>query len=306
MIPLLSSGGSFAQRSLRKGRRILFGEAGYDRQYLIQRYLDFTGRSPNLDEPKGFLEKLLWLSLHYRNPQIPSFVDKWQTRQQVTKRVGPEVLNELLGVWDRPQQVPFADLPDRFVLKATAGSGWNILCPDKSKLDISESIQKLTAWQNRNYYHWQREWQYRSLRSRIIAERFMFDPLHPHRSVPDFKIFCFNGQPRVIGVNTDRWGDNRHDFFDVDWNAVDYGMSTKPRSNPPLQKPENLAQMVEIAAKLADGFPFVRVDLYRHAEKIIFGEMTFSPSAGNMPIQQPEADNLWGSWITLPTQNIKR
>ena len=194
-------------------------------------------------------------------------------------------------------------LPNQFVLKATGGSGWNILCLDKSKLDISESIQKLRHWQNRNYYHWQREWQYKSLRSRIIAERFMVDPLRPHCSVPDYKFFCFNGLPRGIVVSTDRRGDTRHDFFDTDWNPVDYGVCIKPPSNPPLPKPDDLNRMVEIASQLAAGFPFVRVDLYRHQGKIIFGEMTFSPSAGNMPIQQPDADALWGSWITLPSRN---
>jgi hypothetical protein len=201
---------------------------------------------------------------------------------------------------DWPEDIPFDRLPNQFALKATAGCGWNILCPDRSKLNIPQSIELLRGWQKTNFFYQCREWQYKPLRSRIIAERLMIDPQHPDRSPPDIKVFCFHGEPRVIGISTDRRGDTRHDFFDCQWNPVDYGITTKPRCEIPPQKPGDLARMLEIARKLSAGFPFVRVDLYRHDNRIIFGEMTFSPSAGNMQLAAPGADELWGSWLTLP------
>jgi hypothetical protein len=297
---IVDSGVSFAQRCLNRSRRILNRNSAENRRLSIQRYEQFTGKTPDLQNPKGFLEKLLWLNLYYRNKRIPPLVDKYLARDQVKQILGPEVLNQLYGVWNRPEEIPFDKLPDQFVLKATAGSGWNILCRNKAKLGIVETIANLRNWQSQNYYYRYREWQYKSLRSRIIAERLLVDPNHPQRSAPDFKLFCFNGTPRVLGVNSDRWGDARHDFFDCQWNPVDYGLSEKMRSEPPLPRPKNLERLLAAAEKLARGFPFVRVDLYQPEDRIVFGEMTFSPCAGNMTIQQPEADLLWGSWLTLP------
>lgn len=294
-----------ARKGLRKARRLLLGDYADDRRVIIGRYRAFTGQFPNLNHPRGFLEKLLWLNLYHRDPRIVPLVDKWLARDRVAHLAGPEVLNEIFGVWDHPQEVPFDALPNQFVLKATAGSGWNIICRDKSKLDIAEALQRLKIWERQNYYSRYREWQYRSLRSRFIAERFMSDDAHPNRCAADIKLFCFNGIPRVVGVCTDRFGDPRHDFFDCQWKAVDYGLTTRPRSNPPLSRPDDLPQLIDIAERLSRGFPFVRVDLYRFEGKIIFGEMTFSPSAGNMPIQRPEADAMWGGWLTLPAAKLE-
>jgi hypothetical protein len=218
----------------------------------------------------------------------------------VAKIFGPQALNELYVVWDRPEDIAFDQLPSQFVLKATAGSGWNVFCRDRATFDQMHALNMLRSWQRQNYFYKYREWQYRSLRSRIIAERLMFDTNHCHRVVSDYKIFCFNGQPKVLGVNTDRWGDTRHDFFDTDWNPVDYGLAFAPRSDPPLPKPNDLKGILETASSLSKGFAFVRVDLYRYDGRIIFGEMTFSPQAGEVQIQQPEADALFGSWLRLP------
>ena len=294
---------SFARRAIGRCRYALIGDAGKTRRVLEQRYFDFLGRWPNLNHPITFREKLLWLNLFYRNPLIPPLTDKWLARAVVAKRAGPEVLNEVYGVWDRVDEIPFDELPQQFVLKVTAGSGWNILCRDRTKLDIAETIAQLRKWQNENYYYRYREWQYRSLKRRIIAERLMVDPVNPALSTPDYKFFSFNGQPRVVGVSSDRFGDTRHDFFDCDWNPVDYGMSNKPTSDIPLKRPDDLLAMVDIVRKLSAGFPFVRVDLYRHQGQIIFGEMTWHPAAGNITLLGPGADETWGSWLTLPAKS---
>jgi hypothetical protein len=293
-----------ARRGLRKIRRVLIGDHADDRRVMIRRYHVFTSQLPDLDHPRGFLEKLLWLNLYHRDPRIPSLVDKWLARERVARLVGADVLNEIIGVWDRPEEIPFDALPNQFVIKASAGSGWNIICRDKAKLDIADAMKRLKIWQRQNYYHRYREWQYRSLQSRFIAERFVCDDQHPDRCAADIKLFCFNGIPRIVGVCTDRFGDPRHDFFDCDWKPVDYGLTTRPRSNPPLGRPDDLARLIDIAARLSHDFPFVRVDLYRFKGKILFGELTFSPSAGNMPIQRPEADAIWGQWLTLPAARL--
>ncbi len=300
------TGVSFAQRCFCKGRKVWLGEAEDDRRWLVGQYHAITGRLPDLDQPEGFLEKLLWLNLYYRDPAIPPLVDKWLARDYVARRVGPEVLPDLLGVWDNPEQIPFESLPNQFVLKATAGCAWNIICYDKSTLDFQDAKAKLSRWQGQNYYHRSREWQYRSLKSKIIAEAMMVDPAHPGKSVPDVKVYCFNGTPRVVGISTDRRGDVRHDFFDTEWNPVDFGLTDKPRCSPPLQRFPDLDRILEIAATLSRDFPFVRVDLYRHQGRIVFGEMTFSPSAGLMRIQMPEADRLWGSWRRLPARSSEK
>ena len=278
-----------------------FAPAVDDRRWLVRRFHDFSGYWPNLRDPKTYREKLLWLNLCHRDPLIPVLSDKWSARGEVARRVGPEVLIDLLGVWDDPEQIPFDELPPQFVLKTTAGSAQNVFCWNPAEFDRSAAKAKLRRWLEEDYSRRYREWCYQSLKPRIIAEPLMVDPAHPARSPDDLKIHCFNGRPKVIKFCTDRRGDRRYECLDPQWNVLELGLvSPSKKCLTPPPKPDGLDHLLEVATRLSAGFPYVRVDLYRHQGRTAFGEMTWFPHAGNVPIAEPRFDRLLGDWIQLP------
>lgn len=273
-----------------------------DRRWLARRYEAFVGRRPDLRNPTGFREKLLWLNLHHRDPLVPRLTDKLTARDVVAERVGPGVLADLLGVWDRPRRIPFDRLRQPCVLKVTSGSGWNVFCPDPAALDVPAAIAALDAWAGQDYGHRYREWYYRRLAPRVIAERLMVDPRHG-RSPDGLKVHCFNGQPRLVQVCVDRRGDRRLECFDPDWRVLELGLNGPYRAPAPPARPDGLDDVLSVARRLSAGFPYVRVDLYRHGGRTVFGGMTWFPSAGNLPMDDPATDALLGSWLVLPEPN---
>jgi hypothetical protein len=277
-----------------------------DRRWLEWRYQQFVGRPPDLRNPTGYREKLLWLNLFYRHPLVPTLVDKYLARDEVARRVGPGVLTELLGVWDRPEAIPFDRLTDPYVLKVTAGSTWNIFCPDPAAVDRPAAVATLDGWMRQNYGDLYREWCYRPLKPRVMAERLMSDPDHPGRSPDDLKVHCFNGRPRFVQVCYDRRGARRYATFDPYGKVIDLGLDGAERCAPLPPPPEGLDDVMDVAAKLSAGFPYVRVDLYRHRGRTVFGEMTWFPSAGNVEIDDPATDGLLGGWIQLPARRPGR
>ncbi len=289
-----------AAQSLRQCRQLLAGGRWDHRRYLERRFYRLYGRWPDLDSPVRLSDKLLWLNVNYRHPLMPPLADKFLARAIVGERAGAEILVDLLGTWDRPQDIQFDRLPNAFALKATAGSGWNIICQDKSKLDIPATLAKLQSWMDQSYYHKYFEWPYEGLKSRVIAEPFLADPDYPQRSLPDYKFYCFNGQPHYLSICTDRRGNGRWDFFDRNWQTPDLCFDKAPRSETPPPCPPNFERMLSVAARLADGFPFVRVDLYNRRGQVLFGEMTWFPSAGFLRIDPPGADEMLGNLLTLP------
>ncbi len=270
-----------------------------DRLWLRQRYAAFVGRPPDLVRPTGFREKLLWLNLYHRDPLQPVLADKLRARDVVADRVGTGVLTDLLGVWDRPEKIPFDRLTGPCVLKVTSGSGWNVFCPDPAAVDRPATVAALRRWSRQNYAHLYREWVYRDLVPRVMAERLMVDPGHG-RSPDDLKVHCFNGRPRFVQVCVDRRGDRRYECFDRDWNVVELGLNGTARAATPPPRPDGLADVFAVAEQLASGFPYARVDLYRHAGRTVFGEMTWFPFAGLVPMDDPATDALLGSWLDLP------
>lgn len=296
---VLSSSYDFAVRSLRQARHALTGRREH-RRFLERRYYQLQGRWPNLDDPRLFSEKLLWLNVYHRHPLMPPLTDKYLAREVVARRVGSHILGELLGVWDDAREIPFDQLPNEFVLKVTAGSTWNIFCRDKGALDVPQTIAQLQTWCGQSYYDKYREWPYEGLQSRIIAEPFRCDPAHPQRSTPDYKFFCFDGHPAFVSVCNDRRGLRRIDCYDRDWKIPAFRFKGAPPSDHPLSRPDNYDEMLDIAARLSHGFPFVRVDLYNHQGKILFGEMTWFPSAGYVIVQPEDMDPRVGAMIKLP------
>lgn len=252
----------------------------------------------NIREPKTFNEKLQWLKIYNRNPLWSKLADKYAVRDYVNERIGKDFLNDLLGVWDHPSEIDWSALPDSFVLKATHGSGTNILVKDKAVVDQFKIQEQLTHWLAMDYSQCGREWVYREIPRRIIAERFLYDATG---GVPqDFKIFCFNGEPRYIQVDVDRFGDHRRAYYDVAWQRQPYTILHEQYDGD-INKPQYIETMLKAARALAQDIPFVRVDFYA-LPKIVFGEMTFYPENGTGPFEPSEWDLRLGELLELPVR----
>jgi hypothetical protein len=270
------------------------------------RYRRVKGRWLNLRRPRTFDEKLHWLNLSCPDLRRDQLADKYTVRDYVSRRLGPHVLNELYGVWDRVADLPFDSLPKAFVLKVTAGCGWNIIVPDKSRLDCREAREKLSQWMATDYYLRYRERPYKNARKRIICERYLGDATG--EPPPDFKFLCFNGRPRYVQVDTDRYTRHARLMFEPDWRPAPFSFGRYPPCREPIPKPDNLDEMLEMAAKLSQGFPFMRTDFYSIAGRVIFGEVTLFPSAGfnyfNPKAYQLELGRMLDLWAT-PSQSAE-
>lgn len=298
LVPL----GKGVVRRLRRLQRFLADRIP-DKVVLARRFQRAFGRPLNLKNPETFNEKLIWLMLYYRTPLVTRLADKYEVRGYVAERVGPGILNELYGVWDRVADIHFETLPDAFVLKVTWGSEMNILCRDKSQLDIDKTRRQLTLWTQRNHYWSHREWSYKNIPPRIIGERFLIDS---HLGTPpDYKFFCFGGEPRFVQVDTGRFTAHARDLFDLEWRHLPFAFIYPP-SGRAIPRPSNLHEMVTCARALSAGFPFVRVDLYSIDGQTVFGEMTWYPEAARGWFIPDAYDRHWGEALPLPPKTIRR
>lgn len=249
-----------------------------------------------VDNPRTFNEKIQWLKLFHRDPLFPKLADKYAVREIVKKRVGSWILNELYQLYDDPRDIDWDGLPNAFVLKATHGSGMNILVRDKSTLDTSAVTQQLQRWLKTDYSRFGREWVYRDTSRCIIAEAYLLDE---KGAVPkDYKGFCFNGLPGYIQVDADRFGNHTRAFYDVQWNQQPFTILHSMASGS-ISPPQYLEVMLAAAETLSKGMPFVRIDFYA-LPRIVFGEMTFFPENGAGPFDPPAWDATLGQMITLP------
>lgn len=272
-----------------------------DSLYLRMRYFLFMKKPLHLKKPKTFNEKLQWLKLYDRNPLYTSLVDKYEVKEYVAERIGREHIIPTIGVWDSVEEIDFDSLPDKFVLKCTHDSGGLLLCKDKSMLNIQEVRRSLNKVLKRNYYKVGREWPYKNVRHRIIAEAYMKD----EKSVilNDYKFFCFDGEVKILFVATDRGVDTRFDFFDRDFNHLDI-INGHLMSEKKIEKPSKFDEMISIAETLSKDIPHVRVDLYEINEVVYFGEMTFSHWGGTVPFEPEEWDYKLGRWLKLPQKRL--
>ncbi len=271
-----------------------------DKKYLKMTYRAMMGKKLDLDNPKTFNEKLQWLKLYYRPDIYTVYADKYAVREHIKETLGEEYLIPLLGVWEHPEDIDFDALPESFVLKCNHNSGKGMcICKDKNKLDRDKTLLELRQGINENYYLINREWPYKNINRRIIAEKFMVDE---SGGFIDYKFFCFNGVCDCVMVCLDRHlGDTKFYFFDKEWKLKRLNIRGK---NAPedftLRKPPCMDKMFEIAEKLSENMPFVRVDLYECMGQIYFGELTFFPDSGFDPNLLPETDKYFGSLIKLP------
>lgn len=286
--------------------QIFFGvEAKYaqynilpDKVFLKKLFKHKMGTELDLKKPKTFNEKLQWLKLYDRKPEYTIMVDKYLVKDYVAKVLGDEFVIPTLGVWDRFKDIDFDSLPDKFVLKCTHDSGGVFICKDKNKLnkeELSEFFEKRLAI---NYYKFNREWPYKNVKPRIIAEEF----IETHLGLVDYKFFCFNGEPELlyISIGLDHHPTAKISFYDFKGNEMSFHRKDfKPYHN--AQMPDNLNQIKGIAKKLSGNInsPFVRIDMYAVDGRIYFSEITFSPCAGFLPFEPEEWDRKLGDMIGL-------
>ncbi len=254
----------------------------------------------NLDNPKTYNEKLQWLKLHDHNPLYTTMVDKYEAKKYVEKIVGEEHIIPTLDVYDRVEDIDFDKLPSQFVLKWTHDSGGLVICKDKSQLNVSAAYKKLKKGERSHYFWRSREWPYKNVKPRIIAEQYMED--ESGYELKDYKFFCFDGEPKALFIATDRGKtdeETKFDFYDMDFNHLPF-TNGHPNATREIKKPAGFEEMKRIASQLSRGIPHVRVDLYNINGKIYFGEITFFHWGGMKIFNPREWDYIFGEWIKLP------
>lgn len=255
------------------------------------------GRIPDLVNPQTFSEKLQWYKLNARKPLMEQCADKFAVREYIQSLGYGHLLNDLLGVYDRVQDIDFAALPDRFVIKAAHGSGFNIIVKDKSELNLRHTKRMLKSWLHQNIAWSGREWVYRNMPRRIVIEKYLEDETGGLR---DYKFYCFNGEPAIMQLEVGRFTEhNTRNFYDMDWKLLPFGKELPHDPNIKVEKPEMFEEMKKIASDLCKPFQYVRVDLYQVGGKVYFGELTFFPAGGAPDFVPSEYDAIVGKMWRL-------
>ncbi len=273
-----------------------------DKLYLKLLYRGLMGRKLNLKKPVRYNEKLQWLKLYDRNPAYTTMVDKWAVRAYVAEKLGEEYLIPSLGVWDRFEDIDFDALPQAFVLKCTHDSGGLVICRDKATLDMAAAKRKIEKSLKTDFYRHGREWPYKNVKPRIVAEAYMTDSTSAE--LRDYKFFCFGGEPELTLVCSERFAEGglHETFYDKAWNRMPVARPGVPVSEVEIPKPLNYEKMLELSRVLAKDIPFVRIDFYEIDGKIYFGEITFFPAGGLVGFEPDEWDTTLGEMIPLPSE----
>ena len=273
-----------------------------DREYLQRLFKYRMGRELDIDTPRTFSEKLQWLKIYNRRPEYSVMVDKYAVKKFVADKIGAEYVVPLIGVYESPDEIDFDSLPDKFVIKCTHNGGeGNAICRDKAAFDFESRKKVIRRALTKNYYPASREWPYKNVPPRVIVEQYIQDG--DRLNLPVYKIFCFNGEPKLIqAIQDDKTKQETIDYFDTEWNRLQLRQNY-PNSKNPLPRPECLSEMLELAAKLSTGVPHVRVDLYQANGKVYFSEFTFFSDAGMVDFDPPEWNNKLGEWLILPEKH---
>lgn len=273
-----------------------------DREYLSKIFKARLGYPLNLDNPVTFNEKLQWLKLYDRRPRYTTMVDKYAVKKYVADTIGEQYIIPTLGVWDRFEDIDFEKLPNQFVLKCTHDSGGLVVCKDKTKLNKVKAKRKIERCLNNNYFYLGREWPYKNVHPRIIAEKYMESP---GKVVPeDYKIYCMNGEPKYIVVFHHRFDSRKplsETVYDVNWQpqhiSLDEHFAVSDETEP---KPKRLDELLKIAKILCKDIPQVRVDFYIIDDKLYFGEITLYTASGFQKMIPKEMDLKLGQMLNLP------
>lgn len=273
---------------------LIFG----DEIYVRVEYFIVFGKRLRLKNPQTYSEKLQWLKLHEGDPIYTRMVDKAEAKKYVTEIIGEEYIIPTYGVWNHFDEIDFDKLPDQFVLKTTHDSGGVVICKDKKTLDKNAAKVKLEKSLKNDYYYTSKEWPYKNVVPRIIAEKYMEDE---SGELCDYKLFCFDGKMKALFIATDRFTsgeETKFDFFDENFNHLPF-TNGHPNATKPIKKPESFQQMKDLAEKLSQKIPHVRVDFYCTNGKIYFGELTFFHWGGFKRFEPEEWDFKFGEWFKL-------
>lgn len=274
-----------------------------DKIYLQMLYPLQIGKRLHLSRPVTFNEKIQWLKLYDRKPHHTTMVDKYAVKRYVAEKAGEELLIPTLGIWDSFDDIDFSKLPDKFVLKTTHGGGGMdvAVVKDRNSMDAATLKAKFDASMKRSIYAPYREWPYKDVPHRIIAEEYIEDEFGELR---DYKFFCMNGEPKFLFLATNRLSNDEltFDFLDINYKRIPV-TGGHPLLSVVPEPPQNYDKMVELARKLSQGETFVRVDLYNVRGKIYFGEYTFYHNSGLVPFDPEKYDEIFGKLIELPTQS---
>lgn len=270
-----------------------------DKEFIKLCYRCHIGKELDLENPRTYNEKLQWLKLYDRDPKYTELVDKYEVRKFIKDKIGEQYLIPLIGVWDSVEDIDFDKLPEQFVLKCTHDSGGVIICRDRSQFNVEEAKKKLSYLMKRNFYKLHREWPYKNVKHRIIAEKYMVD--ESGTQLKDYKFFCFNGEPKALYVASNRNIDTRFDFFDMDFNHLEFENGHK-NSDDIINRPAGFEKMKKLAKNLSANMPHVRVDFYNVNGKIYFGEFTFFHMGGFAPFIPEKYDYIFGDWLELPNK----
>lgn len=271
-----------------------------DEEFLKRKFKSNLKYDLNLLSPNTFSEKIQWLKINDRKDIYTILVDKYKVREYIKEKLGEEYLIPLIGIWDDPDDIDFNKLPDQFVLKCNHNSGLGMcICKDKSKLDISKVRRELKKGLKQDYYLTGREWPYKNVSRKIIAEKYMKN--EHETELKDYKFFCFNGEPKYCQVISDRSTNETIDFFDMKWNHQEFiGLNSKcSNSKYPIAKPVTFEKMKEFAYILAKNTKFVRIDFYEIERKLYFGEITFYPASGFGNFKPSEWNEKLGEMVNL-------
>lgn len=264
-------------------------------------YYKSNNEKLNLKNPTTFSEKIMWLKLntYNNNDLVTQCADKYRVRDYVTECGLGHTLNELLYVWESPDEINWSKLPEKFAIKGNHGAGYNLICSDKDKLDILRAEETIQKWLDEDYWKRMAEINYKYIPKKIICESFIGADDDEDLTLPsDYKIYCFNGVPKAILYMQDRDTETYGVFMDTDWNFLSY-IDKYDTSDIIPGKPETLEEMLGYAETLSEPFPFVRVDFYEHDGKVIFGELTFTPAAGLNPSETMIDGKSMGDLIEL-------
>ena len=275
-----------------------------DKQMLMLQYYIKHKRKLNLKNPKRYTEKLQWYKLYYRNPLMTQCVDKYQVRKYITSKGLEYILTPLLNVYNSIDDVDWDELPQKFALKTTNGSGTNYFCKDKYAIKIDEIKTQFKDFFVQSNTSAGREWVYGKCEPKIIVEELLEDDSQKDNSICDYKFMCFNGKPEYIVYDVDRFTNHKRNIYDTNWKNLNVA-SDCPCSENKIAPPENLDKMLEIAKVLSEDFPAVRVDLYSIKGKIYFGELTFFPWSGYVQYTPDQFDFDAGEKFILPQKNNK-
>lgn len=267
-----------------------------DELYIRLTYRRLIGHKLNLDNPITFIEKLNWLKLYDRKPEYTRMVDKFEAKKYVASIIGEEYVIPTYGIWNKFDDIDFNTLPNQFVLKCTHDSGSIFICRDISKFDFKRVKKIVSQSIKRNYYYPGREWVYKYIKPRVMIEKLISE--NKEISINDYKFFNFNGIPKLIQVDIDRFSNHKRNFYDINWNHLDLKLVYE-NANSKVERPKNLEKMVEFSRILAYNIPFCRTDFYSIGDKIYFGEITFYPEAGFKSFTPDKWNKIIGDWILI-------